>query len=321
MSPKLVFLDAATVDLDDLDMSSLRKNGDYVAFNSSEGSEVVDRSRKAEILITNKCLLGKREFSRLPKLRLVCVAATGVNNIDLESAKRRKIAVTNVAGYSTQTVAEHTLLFLLAASHRLLDHHRGALSRDWVRSQSFALLSYPFSNLAGKTLGIIGYGTIGKRVARLARIFGMKTIIVKLPGRSYPSSPKRYPLRAFLKKSDFVSLHCPLTETTRNLVNRRFLNLMKPTTYLLNLARGPVVDEQEIALALKEKRIAGYATDVLSTEPPPPDHPFFEEGVRERILITPHIAWASRESRQRLVDEMGKNIVAFLTGKKRNRIV
>lgn len=318
---KIVFLDAATVDRRDIDLAPLRRLGQLVTYNTSQVSQVVSRSRDAQVVLTNKCVLGEREFAALPKLRLVCVAATGVNNIDLSAAAKHRVAVTNVAGYSTQTVAEHALLLLLALSHRLLDHHSAALSGQWSRSSHFSLLDFPYSDLAGKTLGVVGYGTIGRKVARLAGILGMKVRVAAFPGRRYPARPRRTPLAALLRRADFVTLHCPLTPETRHLINRKTLQWMKPSASLLNLARGPVVSEKDVAEALHRGRLRAYATDVLSVEPPPRMHPFFRRKIREKVLITPHIAWASRESRQRLMNEIATNISFFFRGQKRNRVV
>ncbi len=319
---RIVFLDAGTVDLGDVDVSSLRRLGSYRAFADTLPSRIVSRARGADIVVTNKCVLGAREINALPRLALIAVAATGVNNVDLVAARRRRVAVTNVAGYSTTTVAEHALLFLLSFSHRLREHHEAALSH-WSRSGKFALLDHPYADLFGKTLGVVGYGAIGRRVARLAGAFGMKVMIAKLPGRRYPSAPKRFALRDVLRTADFVTLHCPLTEATRHLINKATLRRMKPGAFLLNLSRGAVVSEKDVAaaLALVGGRLAGYATDVLSREPPPENHPLFARRIRDKVLMTPHVAWASRESRQRLVDEIARNIRAFQNGRRRNRIV
>lgn len=317
----ICFLDEATLDLGDLDLSALHEQGSYRAYPISRQAEVVRRLQGVQIAITNKCLLRESELSRLPDLKLICLCATGVNNIDLTAAKRHGIAVTNVAGYSTINVAEHTLLFMLACAHRLSEHVRSVHHGDWTKSLHFTVLDYPFSNLAGKTLGIVGYGAIGKKVAKLARAFDMEILIAKLPGRKYGASPKRVHLDTLLRKSDFVSLHCALNETTQHLIKRDQLRLMKSSAYLLNLARGPVVKEYDVANALRQRQLAGYATDVLATEPPPGNHPLFQRDIQDKVLITPHVAWANRESRQNLIDEMAMNIQAFKAGKRRNRIV
>lgn len=307
----IVFLDAATVDLGDLDMSGFARLGNYRAYANSRQDQVVARARGADVVITNKCLLRERELARLPKLKLICVAATGINNVDLEYAKQRGVAVTNVRGYSTTTVAEHTLLFLLAFSHRLLAHHRAAIDGTWSRSPHFTVLDFPFTDLHGKILGIIGYGAIGREVGRLARAFGMKVLVGKISGRKYRGGPNRISLKTLLRRSDFVSLHCPLTDRTHHLLNSKNLPCMKSSAVLLNMARGAIVDEAALARALRSGRLAGYGADVLSQEPPPRNHSLFQKKICDKVLLTPHMAWASRESRQRLADQIVKNIKNF----------
>ncbi len=318
--PKIVFLDSATVDLGDLSLQSLSDRGHLFTFKKNL-KVVVPQVSDAEIVITNKVVLGEAELRAMPHLRLICVAATGVNNIDLAAARARGIGVCNVAGYSTETVVEHTLMFLLALSHRLIEHHDAVRAGDWGRSTSFAVLDFPFSDLRGKTLGIVGYGNIGRRVARIAKVLGMKVLVARLPGRKYKSPQDRVSLVDLLQTSDFISLHCPLTESTRGLIREETLKKIKPGAALLNLARGPLVDEGDIVRALKQGRLSAYATDVAVHEPLPPRHPFLQKSLANKILLTPHVAWASREARQRLIDEIGKNIEAFLSGKRRNRLV
>lgn len=317
---KIVFLDASTVDLGDVDVTPLKKTGSYRSYPDSSALQIVPKARGADVVVTNKCVLGRKEIELLKGLKLICVAATGVNNIDLEAARRRGVVVTNVAGYSTTTVAEHAVLFLLALSHRLMEHHESALSR-WSGSGRFALLDHAFSDLKGKTLGILGYGHIGRRVARVAQALGMKIQIARLPGRRYTKKQKRLSLEQVLATSDFVTLHCPLNPSTRHLINRETLRRMKPTACLLNLARGPIVNEKDLAQALLGGRLAGYATDVLGREPPPKNHPLLQRRLRKKVIMTPHVAWASRESRQRLIDEIASNIRAFQKGGRRNRVV
>jgi glycerate dehydrogenase len=319
--PNIVFLDAGTVDLDDLDLSPLKKVGSLRTYEGSPQESIVERSAGAQIIITNKCILNDSVLKKLPDLKLICVAATGVNNVDLDEAKKLEIAVANVGGYSTQTVVEHTFMFLLAFSHRLFDHHQAVLQKVWSSSPYFALFDYPYSDLEGKTLGVIGYGEIGKKVAHFAKAFGMKVLIAKIPGRKYPASPKRNSIEEILKVSDYVTLHCPLTKETHHLINTKRLNVMRRSAYLLNMARGSIVNEWAVAEALQSGRLAGYAADVMEQEPPPADHPFFQEGVKNKVLLTPHIAWASRESRQRLIEELAENIAAFKKGKMRDRVV
>jgi glycerate dehydrogenase len=212
-------------------------------------------------------------------------------------------------------------MFLLALGHRLQEHARSVQDGHWSRGPHFALLKFPYSDLAGKRLGILGYGTIGRRVARLARVLGMQVAVARLPGRKYPPGDKRLSLKALLRTSDFVSIHCPLIPRTQGLIDAEKLEWMKPSACLLNLARGPIVDEGAVAETLRAGRLAAYASDVLSQEPPPEGHPLLAPALRDKVLLTPHIAWASRESRQRLVDEIALNIEAFRKGRRRNRVV
>ena len=319
--PKIVFLDSATVNLSDVELKALHRQGDLHLLDLRIGDAPPAEISDAEILISNKIPLGGSEFPRLPGLRLIAVAATGTNNVDLSEARRSGIAVCNVPGYSTATVVEHTVLFLLAFAHRFFEHIVAVQSGEWTRSPHFALLEFPFSDLAGKTLGILGYGGIGRKVAATAKAIGMKIRLGKLPGRSYRKSEKREPLRRLLAASDFVSLHCPLTEATRGLIDEEKLSWMKPGAYLLNMARGPLVRESAVAEALRAGRLAGYGADVTGQEPPPADHPLLAADLGDKVLLTPHIAWASRESRQRFIEEIAGNIAAFKAGKKRNRVV
>jgi glycerate dehydrogenase len=319
-SPKIVFLDAATLDLGDLNLKKIRDLGFYHSLPRCPGNQIPQEVRDADILITNKVVLGEKEMKIFPRLHLICVSATGVNNIDLAAARRLGIAVTNVAGYSTPTVVEHTLMFLLALSHRLKEHDDAVKNGTWSRSPLFALLDFPYGDLAGKTLGIVGYGTIGKKVGRLATALGMKVRVARLPGRNYDARTKRRALNQILKESDFVSIHTALTPSTQGLINRKRLSLMKPSAYLLNLARGPVVVEKDVAQALEKNKIAGFAADVTEIEPLPKNHPFLKKSLANKLLLTPHIAWASRESRQRLVNEIAANIASFQQGRRRNRV-
>ena len=318
--PKIVFLDTATVDRQDLDLGDFLSLGQVTCYPRTTPSQIISRCKKATLVVTNKCVLGEKELAALPDLRLIAVTATGYNNIDTFAAKKKKIAVANVAGYSTVTVAEHTILFLLALSHRLLKHD-GAAKRAWSSSLTYAILDYPYLELAGKTLGVIGYGNIGRKVKKLAEALGMKVLVAKLPARTYPKSSKRTSLAEIFRKSDYITLHSALSPYTRHLIDTKALSVFKKTAYLLNLSRGPLVDEKAVARALLKNKLAGYATDVMETEPPPLKHPFWNLKLKDKIILTPHIAWASREARQRLMNEVTKNIQAFLNGKKRNRVV
>ena len=316
--PKIVFLDAASVDFGDLDTSLIQKQGLYRAYPNLSFRQVGSKAGDAEIVLANKFLINEEFLDQLPQLKLVCIAATGINNVDLPALKKRGIALTNVADYSTQTVAEHTLLFLLALSHRLPEHMQASIDKRWSRSPFFAFLDTPFCDLAGKTLGLVGYGHIGKKVARLAKAFGMKVLVAHIPGRKKTRS--HIPLKSVLKQSDYLSLHCRLSPLTQNLINAQSIALMKPTACVINVARGPIVNEKDIARALQKNKLRAYAADVSAIEPIPIHSPLLDPALRNKIILTPHIAWASKESRQRLMDEMALNIEAYLKNKKRNRI-
>lgn len=319
--PRLLFLDASTVDLNDLDMSAFKQLGHYKKFDLLPDSSITNEASKADIIITNKCVLDAEKITSLSQLRLICVAATGVNNVDLDACRKNNIAVCNVAGYSTQTVAEHTFMFLLALAHRLQEHHQAATSGLWSQSPHFSVLDFRFSDLCGKTLGLIGYGSIGKKVAAMAKVFGMRVLVAALPGRKYPASQKRISHWQLLAESDYVSLHTSLHQNTFHLMGKKELSSMKKTACLINLSRGPVVDTKALVEALGKNKIRAYATDVLEQEPPTSEHPLLDPKLKEKVIITPHVAWASYESRQKLVNEMALNIEAFLKGKKRNRVV
>jgi glycerate dehydrogenase len=318
--PKIIFLDAATVDLGDINWRSLEALGKFVRFKNTETKSLATRCATADIIITNKVLMRDLVALKKSRLKLICASATGYNHIDVKAAKVMGIGVCNVPGYSTQTVAEHTLMFLLNLAHRFTEHHEVSLNGTWSRSSHFTVLDFPFAELSGKTLGIIGYGTIGKAVAKLAKAFGMQILLAQIPGRKSKDKLKRLTLNQVLQKSDFVTLHCALSEITKTLINDERLSFMKKSAYLLNVARGGIVDEVAIIRHLKQGTLAGYATDVLSQEPPAKNHPLLSPSLRHKVLLTPHIAWGSLEARQRLVDEMALNIKAYLQGKRRNRV-
>lgn len=318
-NPHIVFLDAATVDCGDVDLSPLRKIGRLVLYPHTASSQVVKRCRGADIVITNKVKMQAVHFAGLKRLRLLCLAATGFDNVDIQAARKRGVAVCNVRAYSTQSVAEQTLMFILALAHRLVENHEAAV-HEWRRSRVYNFPGHAYSELRDKVLGIVGYGRIGKRVAGFAKALGMRVLTAKIPGRVYPLNTAKKSLSYVLERSDFVSLHCPLTPVTHHLINRSTLKKMRPSACLVNVARGAVVDEAAVVRALKVGHLAGYATDVLAIEPPSAGHALFQKSLRDKVLFSPHIAWASCEARQRLVGEMAKNIRAFLRGQKRHRV-
>jgi glycerate dehydrogenase len=316
---KAVFLDLATVDCGDVDLSPLESAyGGWEYHEATAPQETAERIRGRELVVSNKVLLDREILKQASSLKLVCIAATGTNNVDLEAARELGIAVTNVAGYSTPSVVQQVFSLILALTTRLLEHNSLVSSGAWSRSSQFCLLDLPFREIAGKRFGIIGYGTLGKAVAQVAKSFGMEVLLAQRPGSD--AQPGRVPLDELLTIADIISLHCPLTEQTRGLIGVRELHLMKNDALLINTARGGIVDEEALAAALRNGAIGGAGVDVLTQEPPPESNPLLDPDT-PNLLVTPHIAWASSESRQRLVEEIGRNIRAFLAGETRNRVV
>lgn len=314
-----VFLDIESVDRGDLDLGPLRRTANRWDFFPATSREcVVDRVGRAEVVVTNKVPMGRDTIAGASSLRLICVAATGTNNIDLDAAREHGIAVTNVAGYATPAVVQHVFALVLALSARIFDYHRLVLDGAWERSPQFCLLDFPVRELAGLTLGVVGYGELGHAVARAASLaFGMSVMVAERPGA--PLRPGRVHLDELLARADVVSLHCPLTPDTEGLIGARELALMKTDALLINTARGGIVDEQALADALRSGRLGGAGIDVLSQEPPREGSPLLNSRI-PNLILTPHVAWASRQARQRLVEEVAANILAFLDGKKRNRL-
>jgi glycerate dehydrogenase len=272
----------------------------------------------AQVAVSNKVVLDRSILGSTQSLRLVCIAATGTNNIDLDAAREFGISVANVTGYASPSVAQHVFALILALATRLPDYQRLIANGRWQISEHFCLLDFPIWRLQGKTLGIVGYGELGRAVARIAEAFGMQILVSQRPGGA--ERPGRVPLDELLAAVDVLSLHCPLTESTRNLIGARELAMMKPTALLINTARGGIVDEQALAEALKAGRIGGAGVDVLTSEPPRQGNPLLHPDI-PNLIVTPHIAWASLETRQHLIDEVAKNIAAFMRGESRNRIV
>ncbi|WP_297527776.1 D-2-hydroxyacid dehydrogenase [Thiohalobacter sp.] len=304
-----VMLDLDSLHPADLDLGRLKAalpHWDWHLHTKPE--QTAARIGAADVVVTNKVVLDAARLDAAPRLRLICVAATGMNNIDLAAAEARGIAVRNVRNYASQSVAEHVFALILALKRRLAEHRQAALTR-WPDHPDFCILDHPMTELAGRRLGIVGYGDLGRAVARIGEAFGMKVLKARRPG-GRDDRPGRLPLDTLLERSDVVSLHCPLTEATRGLIGRRELRLMQPHALLINTARGGIVDEVALAQALREGVIAGAGVDVLSEEPPPRDNPLLATDI-PNLILTPHVAWASREARQRLVDQVAANIEAF----------
>ncbi len=303
----IVLLDAATLG-DDLNIKEIEKFGKLTVYQTTSPQESIERINDAEIVITNKVIIGAKEMDKAKKLKLICIAATGMNNIDLEAAKERNIEVKNVKGYSTEAVAQHTLSLILALQNSLLQYAAETRSGNWSISPIFTMLNHPFYELKGKKLGIIGYGTIGKRVAELAKAFGMEILIAKRKGIEYKDD-FRTDFETILQKSDVISIHTPLSEQTRNMFTGNEFAKMKKTAIIINTARGGIINENDLFDALKSKTIRAAAIDVTEKEPIPANSPLPE---LNNLIITPHIAWTSVESRQKLLKGILKNIEDYI---------
>ena len=312
----ITVLDAATLANTSLD--ALAQLGKLTCYDLTAQEQVVERCQDADIVISNKVVIDQHAMSKLPNLKLICVAATGTNNIDLIAAKEHSIAVTNVAGYSTPSVVQHTFTLitnLLGNTHRYINDCQQGL---WQQSPMFCRLDYSFKEIAGKTLAIIGYGSLGKAVADVARAFGANVIISERKGHAPREG--RVSFNDALTTADIISVHYPLTDETRNQIAAAELSMMKPSAIIINTARGGIINEADLADALANNVIAGAGVDVLSKEPAEQSNPLAQyKGAN--LLLTPHIAWASQESIVRLVNEIALNIQAFNQGEMRNRLV
>jgi len=312
------FLDLDSVDREDLDLSKLSAAVDNWQWHGLvKDEELHEVLSGIDIVVSNKVVLTDEHLSRAQDLKLVCIAATGTNNVDLAAAARNNIAVCNVEGYATPSVVQHVFTLLLALTTRFNEYTSAVKQGDWSRSKFFCLLDYPIRELDGKTIGIVGYGHLGKAVAKIAEAFGMKVLLAK---RSIEDErPGRVALHDLLPQVDVLSLHCPLTEATRGMIGAYELALMKKDAVLINTARGGLVDEDALLDALGTQQIGGAGLDVLEKEPPPAGYPILKADW-PNLIITPHTAWASRESRQRLLDEIALNIEAFKAGELRNAV-
>lgn len=316
---KIAILDADTLG-SDVDLSIFREFGYLEIYPTTSKEEALERVRDKSIVITNKVVIDRSVMDASAYLKLVCVAATGYNNIDIEYAKVKGVAVSNVAGYSTDSVVQHTfsMLFYLLESLNYYDEY--VKSGEYERSPIFTHLGRPFYEIKGKTWGIVGLGTIGKAVGRIAKAFGCRVVYYSTSGANIYPEFERKDLEELLSISDIVSIHAPLNDKTKNLITYDKLKLMKKSGILLNLGRGGIVNEEDLAKALDEGLLYKAGLDVLEREPIQPDNPLLKLKNPEKILITPHIAWTSVEARKRLVEEIYLNIKAFLQGRMRNRI-
>lgn len=306
----IVFLDAKTVGKVE-NFRALEKQGEIEIFETTSMEEIVPRSRGKEVVIVNKVVLDKKIINELPELRLICVSATGMNNIDLEYAESKGIKVMNVKSYSTESVAQLTFTMLLYLVNRPYYFDNYVKSGAYSRSDMFTHFGYPFWELSGKRMGIIGLGTIGRRVAQIAQSFGMEVVFYSSTGRNNNINYKRFDLDTLLGTSDVISIHAPLTDQTKGLINLEKMKKMKPCGILLNTGRGGIVNEADLARALNEDIIGAAGIDVMEKEPINADNPLLKIMNKEKLLITPHIAWTSIEARQRLIDKLAENITLF----------
>lgn len=317
---KIVVLDGYTLNPGDLDWGPLKALGDCEVYDRTSPHEVAARATGAQVVLTNKVKLDRQIIASLPDLNYIGVLATGYNVVDLEAARERNIPVTNVPAYSTASVAQMVFALLLEMTHNVGHHAHLTRWGHWSECPDFSFWDRPLHELDGGTLGIVGFGAIGRRVAAIGRAFGMKIAV-------HTAHPERHgdegaqvaaefvDLDELFRISDVVTLHCPLTEATQRLVNAARLSMMKPTAYLINTGRGPLVDEEALAVALKEKRIAGAGLDVLAQEPPPGNNPLL---TAPGCFVTPHIGWATRAARVRLLEAAAANVASFLKGNPRN---
>ena len=323
---KTAFLDYKTVDPSDLDLSPLRKIApNLILYDKTAADEVNKRIQDAEIIIINKTKLDAAALYQAKKVKLICLVATGTDNVDLVAAKEQGVTVCNIKNYCTDSVAQHVVLSILALSHHFNEYQLSLKQGLWQKSEQFCLLEYPITELSAKTLGIVGLGVLGTAVANLAVSFGMRILVAESfrPENGMTNDAqqkpefKRVPFQDLVSQSDVISLHCPLTPETKDLFDLKTFKSMKKNALLINTARGGLINDEALLHALENGSIAGAALDVLDREPPAADHPLLTSGL-PNLIVTPHIAWAAREARQRALDEIAKNIACYLKGEPRN---
>ncbi|WP_185268570.1 2-hydroxyacid dehydrogenase [Halopseudomonas xiamenensis] len=301
-----VFLDQASLDLGDLDMRALHDSTSQLTlYPVTAAEQVAQRIGEHQVVISNKVVIDEQVMQACPQLQLILIAATGTNNVDLEAARRRGIGVYNCQAYGTPSVAQHTLMLMLVLITRFESYRDAVRGGAWQRSSQFCLLDYPIGELSGRTLGILGYGELGQQVGRLASAFGMRVLAGSLPGREHPERPA---LDELLPQVDILSLHCPLTDSTRGMIGAAQLAAMKPGSLLINTGRGGLVEEQAVVDSLRSGHLGGAGFDVLTTEPPVAGNPLLDAQL-PNLVVTPHSAWGSREARQRIVAQLAENLL------------
>ena len=316
---RAVFLDFGTVSSGDLDTGPLERVAPGIVLHAqTSAADVAARIAGFEAVFANKSVITRAMIEANPQLRLIALTATGTDNVDLAAARAAKVAVCNLRDYCTPSVVQHVFAMLLALTHCLRDYDTLVHSGRWEQAGQFSVFPYPIRELQGRTFGIVGHGALGRAVARVAASFGMQVEIANRPGG--PATEGRKDLDDLLPQLDVLSLHCPLTDATRGLIGAARLARMKPDAVLINTARGALVDAPALAEALRSRRLGGAGIDVFEREPPPADHPLLDPAI-PNLIVTPHIAWAARESRQRCLDELALNVESFLAGGRRNRVV
>lgn len=317
---KLVFLETNSLG-DDIDLSEFSKFGELITYPSSTPQETRQRVRDADVVFSNKIMMNEDTLAEAAALQYIGITATGTNNVDMEYVKSRGIAVTNVAGYSTDSVAQHTFAMTFYLLEKLRYFDEFVKSGDYSGSNLFCHYGEKFWELAGKTWGIIGLGAIGRKVAQIAESFGCRVIYYSTSGKNANPLYKRVELDTLLATSDIVSVHAPLTPQTEGMMNYEAFRKMKKSALFINVGRGPIVNEKDLAMALEENQIAGAGLDVMTKEPLPGDSPLLRIRDSRKLLLTPHIAWASVEARNRLVKELILNLEAYQRGEARNRVI
>ena len=317
---RAVFLDFGTVSTgDDLDIHPLLKILPNLEVHSvTADSDVDERIAGRNIILTNKADISRARIEANSTLQLIALTATGVNNVDLVAARERGVAVCNIRDYCTPSVVQHVFATLLSLTHSIREYDHALKLGAWEKGEQFTLLHFPIRELAGRTLGIVGYGVLGQGVARVAEAFGMRVLIANRPGGA--PEPGRVDLDELLPQVDVLTLHCPITDATRGLISARELSRMRPDAIVINTARGGLIDADALAGALREGRIGGAAIDVLTQEPPGDGNPLLSPDLHN-LIVTPHTAWAAKESRQRAIDELAANVGDWLSGGLRGRVV
>lgn len=309
MTVNITFLDTKTIG-EIPNLNCLDKFGNYKKYNLTKPDEISDRIKGQEVIITNKVVINADIMDASPDLKLICIAATGMNNVDLDHAKKKGIVVKNVSGYSTESVAQSTFALLLHLVNKIAYYDNYVKSGKYIESDIFCHLDEPFFELSGKIMGVVGMGNIGKRVSDIATGFGMKVIYFSTSGKNKVDKYRQVDLQTLMKNADVVSVHCPLNEKTNNLIALKELEQMKSQGIILNMARGGIVNEQDLAVVLNQEKIGGAGIDVFTKEPISTDNPLLR--VKKNIVLMPHVAWGTVESRIRLMDLIYKNIEDFI---------